>query len=850
MAEDLDALLEQANDVYADYEVAGVPATGEKDVEKPEVRALWAANVAAHEETRELAAAASVGLRWTSNRVRVRSTGNVALATALENGDTLNGVTLATGDHVFLGSQTDPKENGIYTVVASGAASRATWADSAAELAFLAFVIQEGTAGAGEQWALNLAEADITVGTTSLAFSPVGIQNDASAEVIAARGGEASLSDRLATIEDEITAAVGLGIATGDPTWSAGWDEFEVLAPNSVRYLEAGSGTNYAIWGIDALTEGQQATIVYWFDEATGAVPFGRLRNSDSSLGAQVNLVTDGKVQTLTLTVDTGKTANQFRVGTAAAAAGKLTAFVFAGGSLDEVARGLGSTPAALVKMLKAIASLQQSTVGADLGIATTDATQSNGWDSFTKRGRNGYRGVETGGTSNNATWTIPARTSSQSLLVGYRVNLSSGLPPWLRLVYSDGTFSSLTALTSDGVLHFLPVAPDTGKTAIGVQFRTVGNTDHEAICFVLDGADEDDALNNLSGAALMAFYAAAHGSPTGGRVSRLADEPGAFFGDSITGNGTFPDRVGTLLNAPAYNFGVGGTRAGLSSTYYNPLSGVNITAAIRDADFEAVIDGAVALADPAQGNGPDVVDRMIELSELNITTLHYAVLGYGANDQNGGRPIGTNSDSTDATWKGSIRLMVENLRTVHPTLHIVIGSPWHRLRNAADDGLDSDTYPNLVSVGAAVAAEGNAGSATISAPSGVHGMPVGDYTIKALSSTTFEVRNPDGTLVRTAPKDGDEVVSGTVGVAFASVLSLTMSGTPAPDDEWTVPVVGHMMSEYVEAAREMAALLRCHFKDNYGLYIDPYLDDGLHPDEDGDQFVAESYVGYLEATV
>lgn len=128
---------------------------------------------------------AAAGVNWTPNVIRVRSTGNVAIASALENGDTLNGVTLATGDHVFLGSQTAPAENGIYTVVASGAASRATFADSAAELAGIAFTIRSGTTGAGEGWTLNLDAAAITVGTTALNFSPLPAAPDFAARTTA-----------------------------------------------------------------------------------------------------------------------------------------------------------------------------------------------------------------------------------------------------------------------------------------------------------------------------------------------------------------------------------------------------------------------------------------------------------------------------------------------------------------------------------------------------------------------------------------------------------------------------------------------------------------------------------------
>ena len=62
--------------------------------------------------------------------VRVASLVNVDIATELENGDTLDGEVLATGDRVLLNGQTDPEDNGIYVVPASGAASRASDFDS------------------------------------------------------------------------------------------------------------------------------------------------------------------------------------------------------------------------------------------------------------------------------------------------------------------------------------------------------------------------------------------------------------------------------------------------------------------------------------------------------------------------------------------------------------------------------------------------------------------------------------------------------------------------------------------------------------------------------------------------
>src|SRR5262249_3678671 len=55
---------------------------------------------------------------------RVATTANVNLANALENGDTIDGATLATGDLVLVKNQSSAAENGLYRVPVSGAATR------------------------------------------------------------------------------------------------------------------------------------------------------------------------------------------------------------------------------------------------------------------------------------------------------------------------------------------------------------------------------------------------------------------------------------------------------------------------------------------------------------------------------------------------------------------------------------------------------------------------------------------------------------------------------------------------------------------------------------------------------
>lgn len=112
------------------------------------------------------------GFNWKKS-VRAASTANVTIASALVNGLTMDGVSLVTGNDVLLKNQTAPAENGIWTVVASGAASRRNDADAAAEVLQMAVFVQEGTAAGDTQW-VNTTNAPITLGTTGLVFAQVG----------------------------------------------------------------------------------------------------------------------------------------------------------------------------------------------------------------------------------------------------------------------------------------------------------------------------------------------------------------------------------------------------------------------------------------------------------------------------------------------------------------------------------------------------------------------------------------------------------------------------------------------------------------------------------------------------
>lgn len=103
--------------------------------------------------------------------VRVATTAAGTLASSFENGDAIDGVTLATGDRILIKNQSSGSENGIYTVNASGAPTRATDADSSTEVTAGMFVfVEEGTANADSGWVMTNNGA-ITLGTTALTFA-------------------------------------------------------------------------------------------------------------------------------------------------------------------------------------------------------------------------------------------------------------------------------------------------------------------------------------------------------------------------------------------------------------------------------------------------------------------------------------------------------------------------------------------------------------------------------------------------------------------------------------------------------------------------------------------------------
>ena len=114
------------------------------------------------------------GVAW-KQPCRVATTANITIATALNNGDAIDGVTLATGDRVLVKNQSTGSQNGIYVVGATPVRAfdmdQDLTSDVPAEEVVGAFVfVTEGTVNAQTLWRSTNTGAPV-IGTTAIAFA-------------------------------------------------------------------------------------------------------------------------------------------------------------------------------------------------------------------------------------------------------------------------------------------------------------------------------------------------------------------------------------------------------------------------------------------------------------------------------------------------------------------------------------------------------------------------------------------------------------------------------------------------------------------------------------------------------
>jgi len=100
---------------------------------------------------------------------KVATTGNITISTALNSGDTLDGVTLADNDRVLVKDQSTASQNGIYIVGSSPARADdlATGADAAGMFTF----VEQGSVNADNGFVCTSNKGSAVVGTNNLTFA-------------------------------------------------------------------------------------------------------------------------------------------------------------------------------------------------------------------------------------------------------------------------------------------------------------------------------------------------------------------------------------------------------------------------------------------------------------------------------------------------------------------------------------------------------------------------------------------------------------------------------------------------------------------------------------------------------
>ena len=134
----------------------------------------------------------------TRKPVRVATTTNVILASGFENGDTIDGIVLVTGDRILIKDQTIESTNGIYDVQISGAPIRSEDYDGGLKVSGTMVSCLEGSTNGGSAFICNNTGDSDVIDVNSITFK----------NFTSGMNGPASSSDTAIAIYDGTTGDV------------------------------------------------------------------------------------------------------------------------------------------------------------------------------------------------------------------------------------------------------------------------------------------------------------------------------------------------------------------------------------------------------------------------------------------------------------------------------------------------------------------------------------------------------------------------------------------------------------------------------------------------------------------
>jgi hypothetical protein len=393
--------------------------------------------------------------------VRAATTATVNLSTEVANGSIIDGVTLATGNRILIKDQgvggAAHADNGIYTVNASGAPTRATDFDEDAEVTPGAFTfVEEGTAN-GDAGFVVATNGSITVGSTAILFT----QFSGTGQIVA---GDALSKDGsiLNVNDDDVTIYVD------------GNDDLAVKSSATAGQVLRSVGSGTAAWGALDLADS---------DAVTGALPIAN-GGTGSTTAADARVALDLEIGVDVQAYDAELSA----LAALTSAANKLPYFTGSGSA------SVATFTSAARDLLDDVdASAMRDTLGLTIGtnvqaysaaLAAVSASTYVGDDSITTLG------TITTGTWNGTTIAIANGGTAATSAADARANLAattSGTTstPVLARIAKQGCSAHSGGVSTTNVTHNFGTTDvivqvyqvSTGETVISDVTRSNGNT-------------------------------------------------------------------------------------------------------------------------------------------------------------------------------------------------------------------------------------------------------------------------------------------------------------------------------------------------------------------------------------
>ena len=225
------------------------------------------------------------------------TTTNGTLSTAFANGQSIDGVTLQTGDRILIKNQTTASQNGIYNVQASGAPSRATDMATGANAAGAFVFVEQGTVNAENGFTCTSDTGSAVVGTNNLTFA----QFSGAGQIIAGDGLDKSGN----TLSVDLKANGGLVIESTE--LAVNLDATSITGTLAIG--DGGTGATTATAALTALGLSNYAkTLIDDADAAAARTTLGL--GSIATQAANSVAITGGSITNLTtfdgITIDGG----------------------------------------------------------------------------------------------------------------------------------------------------------------------------------------------------------------------------------------------------------------------------------------------------------------------------------------------------------------------------------------------------------------------------------------------------------------------------------------------------------------------------------------------------------------